>query len=857
MQIIISHVNTDFDALASMIAAKKLYPDAQVVISDKQNIPVGQFLAIYRDKLDLVQDKRVDWSSVTELIMVDEASLTRIGDYIDQLEMENLTITVYDHHIPKDGDVKKDDGVVREVGAAVTLLIEEIKRRRIHITPFEATLFGLGIYTDTGAFTFSNTTSQDFEAAGYLMEQGMNLEIVHRFSDEIFSLEQQEVLNDLFKQLTTYYIEGLQIVVSSSDHDTFQKGLATLTRKLLELTDADAAISVVRMKNRIYIVGRASSDRINLQPLLQKWRGGGHEQAGSATVKSKDRTERETILNGVVENLGLIIKPAVTARDMMTSPVKTILPRTTIEESGRLMYRYGHSGFPVVEDEQLLGIITRRDLEKASHHGLGHAPVKAYMTTNIVSISPGATEEEIQKMIIERNIGRLPVVEEGKLIGIVSRTNIIEMLHKQTKQAIAGEAIIDNLQVEMERQLPIEVYKLLKDIGQAASDSKESVYLIGGIVRDLFLKEPNDDIDIVVEGDGIAFSKRLQADYGGEVTIHESFGTATWIHPSGLEIDVTTSRLEYYDRPAALPDVEISTLKEDLNRRDFTFNAMAIYLNEIDFGRLIDPFQGQSDLQEKKLKVLHNLSFIEDPTRILRGVRFETRFQFLMDDQTEKLAIQSIERVKDLSVNRLMGEMKQVFGEANAARSLHRLFELEFWQQFEVDGKRIETSSAHAEQLQFLYTQSTLNEKPSWFDYFFIPFYDQGSISEAEYFALTKRNMKFIQEIKGLKEFKEWDKVEELGSYQRLLKEYSDEALMFYISGKSLQNESLIIEYIQKRKNIPTLLTGADLIKSGLKPGARFAELLLELEVAILNDIVSNKPEAERWLEKQLNVDEE
>src|SRR5699024_10514586 len=398
------HINTDFDALASMIAAQKLYPNAQAIISDKQNVTVSQFLTIYREKLNLIQDSQIDFQEVTELIMVDEASLARVSDYTNELNHEKLKIIIYDHHLKAADDVKEYTGKIEPVGAAVTLLIEEIKEKKLTLSPFEATLFGLGIYTDTSAFTNNNTTARDLEAASYLMQKGMDLEIINRFSDEILHPEQQNILNHLFQNLTPYYIDGLQIVVSTYQADKYTKGLATLVEKLAEITDADATLIVVRMKNRIYIIGRAHSERVNLIPLLNRWDGGGHQQAGSASIKNGNFTE---IIKDVENNLESMLMPAITARDMMTHPVKTILPETTIDEAGHLMFRYGHSGFPVVEKGKLLGMLTRRDLEKATHHGLGHAPVKAYMSTQVVTINPDTTEEEIQQLIIDRNIGRI------------------------------------------------------------------------------------------------------------------------------------------------------------------------------------------------------------------------------------------------------------------------------------------------------------------------------------------------------------------------------------------------------------------------------------------------------------------
>src|SRR5690625_6658624 len=428
-----------------MFAAKKLYPDATVALSDKKSTLVKQFLTIYRETLDFVQETAVDWSQVTELILVDTASIDRTGIDTAKLSREHVHITVYKQHPAKEGDVIKDDGIIEATGAAVTLLIEEIQKHSLSISSFEANLFGLGIYTDTGSFTFSNTTARDFRAAAYLLTCGMQIEMVQRFSGEMLESGQQELLNELFRRMENYHVEGLHIVVSTYDYGTFQKGLATVTQKLLEVTEADAIITVVGMKKRVFIVGRARSERINLLPLLKNWHGGGHEQAGSASVKNGNH---EVVFRDVVQQLSLIFKPALTAKDMMTTSVKTISPDATIEEAGHLMYRYGHSGFPVVKDSELVGIITRRDLEKANHHGLGHAPVKAYMSTEVVTIEPETTEEEIQQITIERDIGRLPVISKGKLVGIISRTNIIEAMHRR----VQNDTVLSSNQVRSEER---------------------------------------------------------------------------------------------------------------------------------------------------------------------------------------------------------------------------------------------------------------------------------------------------------------------------------------------------------------------------------------------------------------------
>ena len=173
-----------------------------------------------------------------------------------------------------------------------------------------------------------------------------------------------------------------------------------------------------------------------------------------------------------------------------------------------------------------------------------------------------------------------------------------------------------------------------KKIGKTAEDFNYNAYVIGGFVRDLFLYRSNEDIDVVIEGDGIAFARQFSKEMGTRVHTHEKFGTAVVIFPDGFKIDVASARMEYYKFPAALPTVEMSSLKLDLFRRDFTINTLAIELNPEKFGKLLDFFSAQKDIKDKVLRVLHNLSFVEDPTRVFRALRFEQRFGFTIGKLT-------------------------------------------------------------------------------------------------------------------------------------------------------------------------------------------------------------------------------
>jgi tRNA nucleotidyltransferase (CCA-adding enzyme) len=197
----------------------------------------------------------------------------------------------------------------------------------------------------------------------------------------------------------------------------------------------------------------------------------------------------------------------------------------------------------------------------------------------------------------------------------------------------------ENKKIEklLKKKLPVRLFRLICKIGKAAEDYGVSAYLVGGCVRDLLLSVKNLDLDVVVEGDAIALVGLLKKELKVGVLTHPRFGTATITLPDGFKIDIASSRKEHYAYTAALPQVEFSAIKEDLFRRDFTINALAVKINRKNFGQLLDLFDGQRDLKKGKIRVLHEMSFQDDPTRIVRAIRFEQRYDFKIEPKTFKL----------------------------------------------------------------------------------------------------------------------------------------------------------------------------------------------------------------------------
>jgi tRNA nucleotidyltransferase (CCA-adding enzyme) len=438
-------------------------------------------------------------------------------------------------------------------------------------------------------------------------------------------------------------------------------------------------VTINQLHDAVLLVLRSSVDAVNVAEIAREFGGGGHARAASATIHHTDVT---TVKDELIPVLERLVQPRVTAGNLMSYPVRTITPDTTVDDAARLMLRYGHGGLTVMEDGQVVGMISRRDVDRARHHGFGHAPVRGYMSRNVVTLARETPLQEIERIMIERDIGRLLVMDSGRLVGIVTRSDVLRAIHgermsgRHTLHRAAGRP--RNIWKLFRERVRPEDYELLLAIARVAGEMGITVFLVGGAVRDLLLGGETLDLDLLVEGEGIPLAEEVGRRFGGHVTTHPKFHTGTMELRDGRRIDFATARTEFYQYPAALPTAEHSSVREDLYRRDFTINAMAMQVNGEEAGRLLDPFGGARDLAEGVIRVLHNLSFVEDPTRILRAVRFEARFSFRMDERTEELARHAIamELLDRVSGQRLREELLHICERPFPDVALRRLDDL-------------------------------------------------------------------------------------------------------------------------------------------------------------------------------------
>lgn len=684
--IITTHTNADFDAIASMLAAQKLYAGSLVIFPGSQEKSLRNFFIDSMVYLFNMADlKKIDFSNIKRLVLVDTRQAGRIGKLSSVLERDDIDIHIYDHHPPAANDIKGHYEVYRQTGSTVTILAGILQEKDINITPDEATIMCLGIYEDTGSFTFPSTTEDDFKAAAFLLSRGANLNVISNLISREINPKQISLLNDMIQASMKYNINGIEIVVTTISSDTYIHDFAFLVHKMARMENLDAIFAIAQMENKIYLVARSRISEVDVGTIVTPLGGGGHTFAASATIKGKTLAQIEQKL---IEVLYDKIKARRMARQLMSSPPIMIGRDISCKEASDILTRYNINALLVTDktDDKvnLIGYITRQVIEKALYHKLDHVSVGEYMTTEIESVGPDAELLEIQNKIIENKQRILPVIDKSTILGVVTRTDLLNILVRQSQQNYSElsdqpreqvSARTRNIVKFIEERLSKHLIDLLRKIGRVANEIGCGAYVIGGFVRDLLLYRNNEDVDIVIEGDGIAFAKKFAQLVGARVHIYGKFGTAVVIFPNGFKIDVASARMEYYKFPAALPTVEMSSIKLDLFRRDFTINTLAIQLNPERFGTLIDFFAAQKDIKEKAIKVLHNLSLVEDPTRVFRAIRFEQRFGFTIGKLTSGLIENAVKMdfFKRLSGRRVFSELKQILGEENPTPSIVRL----------------------------------------------------------------------------------------------------------------------------------------------------------------------------------------
>ncbi|MBN2305318.1 MAG: CBS domain-containing protein [Anaerolineae bacterium] len=680
MKLVLTHDNADFDAVASLLAAHKLDPAATPVLPRRVNRNVEHFLTLYAAEMPFIRPHDLKrGGKVEQATVVDTQSFTTVRGMRPETPVQFI-----DHH-PLSRDLTGSQQFSGDtVGAATTLLVEQLHARHISLNPLEATLLMLGIYEDTGSLSYGTTTARDIRCAAWLLERGANLDLVREFLQHRLVPEQRKLYDRLVEHAESHSINGQIVLLACAATKQPVDEIATLAHKLRELYEPAAVFVLVQLNGDIQLVARGTTDAMDVSVIARRFGGGGHGRAAAALIRDRvlDEVRRE-----ILDTLPEIVVASVCVEALMSHGVQTVRAFERVDAAAERMQRTGHEGFPVIEGGALVGLLTRRAVDRAMNHQLGYQPVRQIMDAGRVTVRPSDSIEVLQQRMMRSGWGQIPVVDaQDRLLGIVTRTDLIKRWgqHPDTSRR-------DDMMRRMAEAVSPGTWQLIRAIAQQAQEQDAGLYVVGGFVRDLLLNQPNMDVDLVVEGDAIGLVRAIQSVYGGEMRSHAQFGTAKWLLDEtvaehlGVDftgsgwpdfVDFATARTEFYDEPTALPTVERGSIKLDLHRRDFTINTLAIRLSPEPMGELLDFYGGEQDLLDGMIRVLHSLSFVDDPTRILRAVRLEQRLGFHIEARTEELIRGALPLLERVSGDRVRHELALILAEMEPLRALERLEDL-------------------------------------------------------------------------------------------------------------------------------------------------------------------------------------
>lgn len=684
MHLIFTHEQADFDAIAALGAANFLDPAAQAVLPRRLNRNVRAFLTLYDEELPFVEYRDLSDDPIERITVVDTQSLPSVKGIRKETE-----IVVIDHH-PLGEDLDPTWSThIEAIGATTTLLVEVLDETGMDLDFVSATLLLIGIYEDTGSLSYASTTSRDVRACAWLIDCGANLSIANEFLNHPLSDNQRRLYDRLLEASESIELQGVSIVFSHARAHDLVDEVSSLAHKLRDVFDPDVLIVLVGLDGNVQLVARSTSTALDVGDLAERYGGGGHNRAAAALIRDRDIQE---LRDEILKLLPSLIQPARTVGEIMSRDPQVLDPEVKVTEAAERMQRFGHEGYPVVESGKVVGLLTRRAVDRAMSHGMVKEPVSAIMDAGHLIVSPTDSVQHLQRSMIQQGWGQVPVGDPktGEIIGIVTRTDLLKILGEEL-----AEAPVTPVAERLEQALPPPRLALLKLVSNQAELENDALYIVGGFVRDLILKAPSVDFDLVVEGDAIRLAKALASSYGGKVSSHRRFGTAKWSlemdHPKLLKavgreqlsaedlpesLDFVSARTEFYTHPTALPSVHRGNIKLDLHRRDFTVNTMALRLDGRYYGQILDPWGGGRDIREGRIRVLHSISFVDDPTRILRAVRLEQRLGFTIGSRTLELLEQAVPLLDRVSGERIRHELETIFRERNVDAIMTRLLEL-------------------------------------------------------------------------------------------------------------------------------------------------------------------------------------
>lgn len=857
MILITTHTNADFDSLASMAAARLLYPGAKLVFPGACEALLRRYLEEHAAEFaDIVPLRGLDLSSIERIVCVDVSDGARLGE-LAALSRRSppVPVDVYDHH-PGQATLAGEVHEVREAGACATVMADVLSERGLEPGPALATLLLLGIYEDTGFLTFPTTRPVDLEAARRCLLWGGDLTQISRVLHRRLTESQLRILTKLVEALEPVTVGGVTVHLTTFASAEYVPDLSLLVHEIFNLEDLDALFLVAYLEGRVHIIGRSRIPQVDAARALEAFGGGGHPSAASASLKGPTLAEARRLL---IEELTTVRPVGLQAREVFQRDFHRIDAAGTVQEAFREMNRHRVNALPVFEGERLIGVVTRQEVDGALQHRLPTHPVKDLLATGPPLLPPDTPLETVRRLMLERS-WRVVLFGEAadRVEGLISRMALFKSLYRMEPDLPARRRGGIPSRIEVQRLLaasfPHDELQAFRDLG-ALGDSRETpVLLVGGAVRDLLLRRPVKDVDFVVEGDAVALAEAWAAERGGRVRAHRDFGTAAWLRPDGVRWDLATARAEYYEAPAALPTVADAALSQDLYRRDFTLNTLALYLSPQRFGEVLDLFGGVRDLKAGQIRVLHGLSFVEDPTRAFRAVRFAVTLGFALPPETEGLIAGALRQgvFKDLSPKRVLAEVRQVLAGPDPAESL-RLLERQgllavFWPTLKLTPKvleRIARVQKVADHFEVTFPSEPL-DRPSLF---VLALTERLTNDQLALFRAHYPFERPLKELLGRYRSLTWHARQRLAMRDRtpgaVYRSLCSEPLLWVLYLLACLEKpgevALVRDFVVRDRFVRLEITGDDLKAAGLEPSARFAQALLATRAAKADGLVKGR----------------
>jgi len=860
LQVIFISEGADLDALSTAFGITLINPEAKILLPDAVSSSFRLAVKRFENKLKDKMIKINNLKKINVLYLADtnnyKASLKKLSDFID----ENTKVIIYDHHPIRSKLPKNIEKHIKKTGSASTIVVYQLKRNKIQLSSDDATILILGIYEDTGNFTYNTTTEKDLRAAAYLIEKGADLETVKNIIEERIDQQQISIIHQLVENLQYFFLKNKKIIFSFAYSDRYIPDISGFLHMIKPLQEADAFFVMINEKGKTSIIARSKRKEIDVGKIMSYLGGGGHFAAASATVKGLTVQEIKNYIESVLLSEAYKEK---TISEFMSREIITVNKDTQIQEIKEELDK-APVVFVVDKKGKFLGIALSRVLKESLRHGIKDVKIENFIIDSIITFEPSTRLSEAEKTITTSSQEYFPVLENGKPVGVINRTYIIKILHGQVFDSekdifISRERIKPkflNFEKNLRKYLPDHIITHLEEIGKLSKKLGYSTYLVGGIVRDIVMSKKSLDIDLIVEGDAVKLSKEYAKLKKIPVHTFEEFMTAQLTLETGEKIDLATARKETYTHPGAYPKVEKATIKEDLYRRDFTINTLAIEITEGKFGILIDFFNGLKDIKDRMIRILHQLSFIEDPIRILRALRFAGRLGFKLGKPTEKLLKLAVDEDMlsvapagriNIELNYSLNEEKviDILMLMNRYRVLHSLFP-----DFYMDEKREEILNR-------------LRDTIISFEMFFgikidrisnyllalmyhLPFDISYKILQKYHFS---KSVKFFEEYLDARDLFQKIPRKDSQLYKKI-KFIKKDILVYICASSDIELSERIIRILKKEEEKDLLLSGKDLKEMGIPPSPVYKKILDDVFKKYLDGEIKTKKEAVEYVKK-------